>query len=117
MMSRFLPFRLSGSVANVARCNYMTGPGSRGMQNTKPRSLSVEGLKQHWDLIPLFTVMTIAMSGVVLYVGRLATKTPDVSWRKVENPSDIYMNRGAKLISTHPKEKDATVVPVDLLKG
>ena len=117
MMSRLLPFRLAGSAANVARCNYMTGPGSRGVQNTKPRSLSIEGLKKHWDLVPLFAVMTVAMTGVVLYIGRLATKTPDITWRKVECPSDDYANKPLKLISTHPREKDFYAIPEGLLKG
>ena len=50
----------------------MKGPKGREGQNKKPHSLTIEGLKKHWDLIPLFGVMTIAMSGVVLYVGRLS---------------------------------------------
>ena len=114
MWSRLLITRLAGSTAKVGRCNYMKGPKGREGQNKKPHSLTIEGLKKHWDLIPLFTVMTIAMSGVVLYVGRLCTKTPDVSWRKVENPSDDYKDRSSKLWSTHSADLDHTVVPVEL---
>ena len=92
----------------------MKGPQGRDAQNQKPHSLTIEGLKKHWDLIPLFAVMTIAMSGVALYVGRLCTKTPDVSWRKVENPSDDYKDKSSKLWTTHSPDLDHTVVPVQL---
>merc|ERR1719328_97792 len=112
MWSRLLPLRLAVPAAKVPKCNYMEGPGGRKVQNRRPKSLSVAGLRRHWDLIPLFTVITVAMSCVGIYVVRLATKATDISWRSHDpHASDAYISKPFKLISTHPPEQDVTVMP------
>lgn len=38
------------------------------------------------QLIPLYVCVGIGCAGAVFYLGRLATRNPDVSWNKKSNP-------------------------------
>ncbi|PZC72445.1 hypothetical protein B5X24_HaOG211140 [Helicoverpa armigera] len=50
------------------------------------QGLSIESLKKHKALIPLYVCVGIGCAGAVFYIGRLATRNPDVSWNKKTNP-------------------------------
>ncbi|CAD0244608.1 unnamed protein product [Spodoptera exigua] len=50
------------------------------------QGLSLESLKKHKALIPLYVCVGIGCAGAVFYLGRLATRNPDVSWNKKSNP-------------------------------
>merc|ERR1712109_79906 len=93
MLSRLIPH-----LKNVPKRSYMHGLGSRSEQNSLPRSLTIAGIKQEWSLIPLYVVMTIAMTGVVYYCGRLAIQGSDVSWMKEAEPWNYYSDKEFKII-------------------
>ena len=62
-------------------------------------------MKTHYSLIPLWGVMAVAMSVVVLYIGRLAIKTTDVNWSKNHETWNYYSDKEFKLITTNEKGK------------
>ncbi|KAJ0177558.1 hypothetical protein K1T71_006431 [Dendrolimus kikuchii] len=50
------------------------------------QGLSIQSLKKHKALIPLYVCVGIGCAGAVYYLGRLAVRNPDVSWNKKTNP-------------------------------
>ena len=117
MLTRLFPLaRAAASAPKVVKRNYMHGKGSRMENNSLPFSLTMKGLKIHYDLIPLFVVVGGAMVAVCIYIGRLAAVNPDVAWRKQETPQNDYSNKDFKLIRTHPPEKDVIAFPKELLE-
>ncbi|XP_053605546.1 cytochrome c oxidase subunit NDUFA4 [Plodia interpunctella] len=50
------------------------------------QGLSIQSLKKHKALIPLYVCTGIGCVGAILYLGRLALRSPDVSWSKKNNP-------------------------------
>jgi len=79
---------------------YLMGKGGRKMNNiTPPQGLSVASLKHHVALQPLFVIMGVGIVFVCAYVGRLASKTTDVNWRKEKDTAELhkyYENRQFK---------------------
>ena len=117
MLTRLFPLaRAAASAPKVVKRNYMYGKGSRSEQNGMPFSLTMRGLKIHYDLVPLFVVVGGSLVAVCIYIGRLAAVNPDVAWRKQETPQNDYSNRDFKLIRTHPPEKDFVAIPKELLE-
>jgi len=49
------------------------------------RGMTWKSLKETYSLVPLFGIMGVAMTAASLYLTRLATKKPDVSWRPRSN--------------------------------
>ncbi|CAH2040062.1 unnamed protein product, partial [Iphiclides podalirius] len=50
------------------------------------QGLSLQSLKKHKALIPLYVCTGVGCLGAMFYVIRLATRSPDVSWNKKTNP-------------------------------
>nr|ABG81968.1 putative mitochondrial NADH dehydrogenase (ubiquinone) 1 alpha subcomplex [Diaphorina citri] len=48
--------------------------------------LSIQSLKKHTALIPLFVAVGAGALGATFYTLRLATRNPDVTWFKHSNP-------------------------------
>ena len=66
------------------------------------QGMTLQSIKKHYSLIPLFAVISAAMSVVVFYVIRLATYSTEVNWtkRSGENaPWNDYAAREYKLIN------------------
>jgi len=77
---------------------YITGKGGRKANNGKGsmQGLTIKSLKHHVALQPLFAIMGAGIIFVGAYIFRLASKTTDVNWRKVKDPSEpmkYYENR------------------------
>ncbi|VVC34815.1 NADH-ubiquinone reductase complex 1 MLRQ subunit [Cinara cedri] len=64
--------------------------------------LSIESLKKHKSLIPLFVVLGIGMSGAAFYLTRLAMKNPEVTWhpKKNQEPWEEYKQKQYKFYTT-----------------
>jgi len=80
---------------------YLSGHGGRKANNnifTAMQGLTLKSLKHHTALQPLFIIMGAGIVFVSLYVGRLATRTTDVNWSKVEmeDAYGYYKNRQFK---------------------
>ena len=84
--------------------NYMTGPGGRLAQNAKAPGMSMEEIKKHYSLIPIFVVLGVAVIVPALYCARLATKSTDVSFSKNVAPWDDYTDKAFKFINISGKE-------------
>lgn len=84
---------------NIIKRNYMTGKGSREQQNLAPMGLTMASIKTHYSLVPLYASLGFAMSVVVLYCIRLATKPTDLSWTKEHEPWEYYRHREFKFIN------------------
>ncbi|XP_063374427.1 cytochrome c oxidase subunit NDUFA4 [Cydia fagiglandana] len=65
------------------------------------QGLSLASLKKHKALIPLYVCTALGCGGAVFYVIRLATKSPEVSWSKKNNPEpwEEYRNKQHKFYS------------------
>ena len=66
------------------------------------QGMTLQSIKKHYSLIPLFAVISAAMGVVVFYVIRLATYSTEVNWakRSGENaPWNDYAAREYKLIN------------------
>ncbi|CAB3226808.1 unnamed protein product [Arctia plantaginis] len=50
------------------------------------QGLSIESLKKHKALIPLYVCVGVGCAGAMFYLGRLATRNPDVTWNRKTNP-------------------------------
>ncbi|CAD0205223.1 unnamed protein product [Chrysodeixis includens] len=50
------------------------------------QGLSLESLKKHKALIPLYVCVGTGCAGAVFYLGGLATRNPNVSWNKKSSP-------------------------------
>ncbi|XP_045768058.1 cytochrome c oxidase subunit NDUFA4 [Maniola jurtina] len=50
------------------------------------QGLSLQSLKKHKALIPLYVCVGLGCGGSMFYLLRLATRSPDVSWNKNSNP-------------------------------
>ncbi|XP_043271769.1 cytochrome c oxidase subunit NDUFA4 [Venturia canescens] len=69
--------------------------------------LSIKDLKKHPSLVPLFACFGVGALGAALYVLRLATRNPDVSWNPKKNsePWQEYSNKQYKFYSTEDYSK------------
>ena len=85
--------------ANIMERSYMSGKGSRAEQNRRPQGLTVASLKTHYSLLPLYGALGFAMTVMVLYCIRLATKPTDISWKKDHEPWEYYRHREFKLVN------------------
>ncbi|CAF4818745.1 cytochrome c oxidase subunit NDUFA4 [Pieris napi] len=65
------------------------------------QGLSIQSLKKHKALIPLFVCVGLGCGASMFYILRLATRNPDVSWNKRTNPEpwEEYRNRQYKFYS------------------
>ena len=63
------------------------------------QGLTLSSLKHHVALQPLFAIMGLGMIMVGAYLGRLAIKTTDVSWKKEEQPYNYYRNKQFKFLN------------------
>ncbi|XP_026759726.1 cytochrome c oxidase subunit NDUFA4 [Galleria mellonella] len=50
------------------------------------QGLSLQSLKKHKALIPLYICTALGCGGAIVYLTRLALRSPDVSWNKKTNP-------------------------------
>merc|ERR1712058_17797 len=80
---------------------YLFGKGGRTMNNSisSMQGLTIKSLKHHVALQPLFVIMGVGIVFVCAYVGRLASKTTDVNWRKEKDTAQLhsyYENRQFK---------------------
>ncbi|XP_059054622.1 cytochrome c oxidase subunit NDUFA4 [Achroia grisella] len=50
------------------------------------QGLSLQSLKKHKALIPLYVCTALGCGGALVYLARLAFRSPDVSWNKKSNP-------------------------------
>ena len=93
--------RSTRTFPSVDKLNYMTGPGSREMQNKigKMQGMTIESLKRHYDLIPIMFLIGLAIVYPVLYTGRLALKATDVTWKKELQPYEDYAAREYKFLN------------------
>jgi hypothetical protein len=82
---------------------YITGPGGRKENNSKPmQGLTMKSIKHHKALQPLFVIMGAGMVFVAAYCVRLASKTTDVNWSKQKDPAaplNYYENRQFKMLN------------------
>lgn len=65
------------------------------------QGMTLASLKKHKALIPLYVCVGAACVGAVFYTLRLATRNPDVGWRRVpgEIPNEEYRNKQYKFYS------------------
>ncbi|XP_044728318.1 cytochrome c oxidase subunit NDUFA4 [Chrysoperla carnea] len=63
------------------------------------QGLSLQSLKKHKALIPLYVCVGVGCAGAVYYTLRLATRNPDVAWDRSNNPNDAYRNKQYKFYS------------------
>lgn len=65
------------------------------------QGLSLKSLKKHPSLIPLFVSLGIGVAFASLYTLRLATKNPDVTWDRKNNPEpwQAYAEKQYKFFS------------------
>ncbi|CAG9787528.1 unnamed protein product [Diatraea saccharalis] len=65
------------------------------------QGLSLQSLKKHKALIPLYVCTALGCGGAVFYLARLALRSPDVSWNKKTNPEpwEEYRNKQYKFYS------------------
>ncbi|CAG4946404.1 cytochrome c oxidase subunit NDUFA4 [Colias croceus] len=65
------------------------------------QGLSIQSLKKHKALIPLFVCVGLGCGASVFYTLRLALRNPDVSWNKKSNPEpwEEYRNKQYKFYS------------------
>ncbi|EDW33896.1 GL21962 [Drosophila persimilis] len=50
------------------------------------QGLGLQSLKKNPALIPLYVCVAAGAIGAVYYMGRLATRNPDVTWNRSTNP-------------------------------
>ncbi|VVC91083.1 cytochrome c oxidase subunit NDUFA4 [Leptidea sinapis] len=50
------------------------------------QGLSIESLKRHKALIPLFVCVGLGCGGALFYTARLAFRNPEVTWNRRTNP-------------------------------
>ncbi|XP_026812403.1 cytochrome c oxidase subunit NDUFA4-like [Rhopalosiphum maidis] len=64
--------------------------------------MTIESLKKHKSLIPLFFCLGIGMAGAGFYLTRLAMKSPEVTWhpKKNQEPWEEYKQKTYKFYST-----------------
>ncbi|CAK1543725.1 unnamed protein product [Leptosia nina] len=65
------------------------------------QGLSIQSLKKHKALIPLFVCVGLGCGASFFYTLRLALRNPDVSWNKRSNPEpwEEYRNKQYKFYS------------------
>ncbi|XP_037090366.1 NADH dehydrogenase [ubiquinone] 1 alpha subcomplex subunit 4-like 2 [Pollicipes pollicipes] len=66
------------------------------------QGLSATSLKRHPALVPLFGALGFGVALATFYTIRLATRNPDVSWRRTSNPEpwEEYRNYQYKFMNT-----------------
>ncbi|XP_025424322.1 cytochrome c oxidase subunit NDUFA4 [Sipha flava] len=64
--------------------------------------MTIESLKKHKSLIPLFACLGVGMVGAAFYLARLAIKSPEVTWHPKDNqePWEAYKQKTYKFYST-----------------
>ncbi|XP_032516146.1 cytochrome c oxidase subunit NDUFA4 [Danaus plexippus] len=78
------------------------------------QGLSIQSLKKHKALIPLYVCVGLGCAGSVFYLARLALRSPDVSWNKKTNPEpwQEYRNKQYKFYSpTRDYSKEESPAP------
>jgi len=86
-------------ILSAAEHPYLFGKGGRMKNNGAPQGLTLASVKHHVALQPLFVIMGVGIVFVCAYVGRLASKTTDVNWRKEKDSNTLhsyYENRQFK---------------------
>uniref|UniRef100_A0A7R9I9U9 NADH dehydrogenase [ubiquinone] 1 alpha subcomplex subunit 4 n=1 Tax=Timema tahoe TaxID=61484 RepID=A0A7R9I9U9_9NEOP len=65
------------------------------------QGLSFSSLKRHPALIPLYICVGAGVFGAAFYIVRLATKSPEVTWDRKNNPEpwNEYANKQHKFYS------------------
>ena len=63
------------------------------------QDLSWSGFKRHPGLQPLFVTMSIGITFVLAYCGRLISKPPDVTWRHDPEPFNSYKEKHYKWVN------------------
>ncbi|XP_046391748.1 cytochrome c oxidase subunit NDUFA4 [Ischnura elegans] len=65
------------------------------------KGLSLQSVKQHPSLIPLYVCVGAGCLFATFYTIRLATKNPDVTWNRKTNPEpwNEYSNKQYKFYS------------------
>ncbi|KAK6182174.1 hypothetical protein SNE40_009914 [Patella caerulea] len=53
---------------------------------------TLKSLKAHYALVPLFGVTVMGFSGAMYYLGRLATRCPEVGWKNptIKTPKEHW---------------------------
>ncbi|KAI8421342.1 hypothetical protein MSG28_008357 [Choristoneura fumiferana] len=65
------------------------------------QGLTLQSLKKHKALIPLYVCTALGCGGAVFYLVRLATRSPEVTWSRRNNPEpwEEYRNKQHKFYS------------------
>ena len=103
--------RITRTFPTVGKLNYMNGPGSRSTQNKmfgRMPGMTLRSLKVHYDLIPIVVIIVFAIIYPTLYAARLALKATDVSWKKEQEPYEIYSAKEYKLLNPSGNHVEAT---------
>ncbi|KAG8226193.1 hypothetical protein J437_LFUL012467 [Ladona fulva] len=68
---------------------------------SRMKGMSIQSIKQHPSLIPLYACVGAGCCFALFYTIRLATKNPDVSWFRKSNPEpwNEYENKQYKFYS------------------
>lgn len=83
-------------LATVVKRSYMD---ARYENNRKiPQGLTVKTLKHHYALVPLFFIMSLAMTWVVVFSARSLFKMHDVSLTKQEEPWERYRHKQFRFV-------------------
>ncbi|XP_037093081.1 cytochrome c oxidase subunit NDUFA4-like [Pollicipes pollicipes] len=77
------------------------------------KNFSLAGLRQNYALIPLVAMLGAALTGVVAFSLRTALRTPDVSYRKQQNPEpwNEYRDKEYRLYNPKNIPKDHCPAP------
>uniref|UniRef100_D1FPZ1 NADH dehydrogenase n=1 Tax=Simulium nigrimanum TaxID=683695 RepID=D1FPZ1_SIMNI len=60
------------------------------------QGLSMASLKKNPALIPLYVCTAVGMFGAAFYIWRLAARSPEVTWSRVNNPEPWEEYRDGK---------------------
>ena len=77
---------------------YMEGRGGRKQNNQRMQGMRLGSLKKHFGIVPLYVIMTGAISFITWYAYRLATKGAHLNYRKTswEECNAFYENKQVK---------------------
>ncbi|XP_026330429.1 cytochrome c oxidase subunit NDUFA4 [Hyposmocoma kahamanoa] len=77
------------------------------------QGLSIQSLKKHKALIPLYVCTALGCGGALFYLTRLALRSPDVSWNKRTNPEpwQEYRAKQYKFYSPLHDSKEESPAP------
>lgn len=69
--------------------------------------------KRHPALLPLVGIISVGLTGVVLYSARTAFRAPEASYRKQQNPEpwEEYRDKAYKIYNPRSSKKDQCPAP------